>query len=124
MSTLISAQRRAVLEDAARDAADRSRSPYSKFRVGAAVLTESGRVFTAANIESASYSLGLCAERLALAAAIHSSRDEVVALAVACLDVPLDAPLSLRSPCGACRQWIFEFAPNAQVFIAGEAASF
>ena len=120
---------------AARAAARHAYAPYSRFRVGAAVLVETAaggtRTVTGANIENASYGLTLCAERSALAAA-HMldepapSEDEasrkvprVLAVAVACVDAPPDAPASRRTPCGACRQWLAELAPDAVYFIDG-----
>lgn len=119
---------------AARAAALRAYAPYSRFRVGAAVLVETAegeRVVTGANVENASYGLTLCAERAALAAAC--AREDVLlteaagrppapmirAVAVACLDVPAGAPAWQRTPCGACRQWLAELAPDAVYYVDG-----
>jgi len=114
-----SPERRRRLLEAAAGAAAHARAPYSGFRVGAAVLGSSGRVHKGANIEVGSYGLGTCAERVALAAALTAG-DPVVAIAIACVDAPPDAPLGYRAPCGACRQWLFELAPEAEIFLAGD----
>ncbi len=94
---------------AARAASPRAYAPYSRFRVGAAVLADDGRVFTSANIENASYGLTSCAERNAVFAAVFAGVRRVVAVAI---HTPTAAPVS---PCGACRQVIFEFGPDAVV---------
>lgn len=115
---------------AAREAALRAYAPYSRFRVGAAVLvaTEAGaRVVTGANVENASFGLTLCAERSALAAAcaLATSRADIATppaitrLALACVDAATEAPISARMPCGACRQWIAELAPDAIISVDG-----
>jgi cytidine deaminase len=110
--------RRRLLE-AARDAALRAHAPYSNFRVGAAVLGRGGRVHTGVNVENASYGLGLCAERAALAAACAAGERDILAVAVACIDADPDAPAEQRMPCGACRQWLLELAPQAEVLVMG-----
>lgn len=88
----------------AADAASRSYSPYSGFRVGAAVLGENGRVYSGCNVENASFGLTQCAERAALTTAIHEgARPGSLALLV------LYTPgLNAHSPCGACRQVMHE----------------
>lgn len=108
---------------AARAAAQRSYSPYSRFRVGAAVRTPRG-VFSGANVENASYGLCLCAERSAMAAALAAGAREMEAIAVACIDAPADAPPGGRMPCGACRQWMVELAPDAVIFVDGVEGTF
>jgi len=87
-------------------------SPYSKFKVGAALLTESGEIIGGANVESASYGLTCCAERIALFKALTDGRKNFIAVAVVarCDGGPM--------PCGACRQLLREYAPDAKVFIA------
>ncbi|HSY20358.1 MAG TPA: cytidine deaminase [Candidatus Acidoferrales bacterium] len=87
-------------------------SPYSKFKVGAALLTKRGEVIGGANVESASYGLTCCAERIALFKALTGGKKDFVAVAVVarCDDGPM--------PCGACRQLLREYAPDAKVFIA------
>lgn len=103
----ISAARQEELRSAAREAAQQAYAPYSGFRVGAAVLLESGDIVCAANVENASYSLALCAERSAVARAVaqNGPRIRIAALAVVNLN---DKP---SSPCGACRQVLSEFMP-------------
>jgi cytidine deaminase len=122
----ISHDLRERLTNAARTAARQAYVKYSGFRVGAAVLTSSGKILTGANVENASYSLSLCAERVALARARVECEhdDEIVAIAIACIDVPSNGPLNLRVPCGACRQWIDELAPNCEIFLDGTGLSF
>ncbi len=88
----------------ATEAAESSYSPYSRFRVGAALLCEDGTVVTGANVENRSFGLTICAERSALVAAIAGGRRRFKALAISCPDA--DYPVS---PCGACRQFISEF---------------
>lgn len=97
------------LERAARAAAGASYSPYSKFRVGAAVLSGSGRIYAGCNVENASYGLCTCAERTAICAAAAAGERAVRAVAVY---TPTAAP---TMPCGACRQIINEFGPEAVV---------
>ncbi|MGB9635928.1 MAG: cytidine deaminase [Thermoplasmata archaeon] len=98
----------------ARHASFMAYAPYSKFRVGAAVLTEGGRIFTGCNVENASYGLSLCAERVALTKAVSEGAKEILAIAVV-------AENGNASPCGACRQFIREFGENIDVvFLRGE----
>jgi cytidine deaminase len=122
--------RREQLLSRAREAAQAAYAPYSHFRVGAAVVVKQGersRIVTGANIENASYGLTLCAERSALAAALTAMAPAgdapapavITYLAVACIDAPPNAPAELRTPCGACRQWFAELAPNATYYIDG-----
>jgi cytidine deaminase len=99
-----------ALEAAACDAQRRAYAPYSKFQVGAAVRM-AGAIFEGANIENASYGLGICAERTAVFAAVLSGAHRLDAVAV-CTDA---SPPS--SPCGACRQVLLEFAPDPAAVI-------
>jgi homotetrameric cytidine deaminase len=103
----LSPGQRAELFSAARDAAEHAYAPYSGFRVGAALLLAGGEIVTAANVENASYSLSICAERSAVVRAVaqHGSKLRIHAVAVTNLN---NAP---SSPCGACRQVLFEFMP-------------
>lgn len=96
------------LEKAARRAARASYSPYSKFPVGAAILTDKG-VFTGCNVENASYGLCNCAERTAIFTAVAEGAKEVRAVVV------YTPTKTATSPCGACRQVINEFGPQAVV---------
>jgi len=107
----------------ARKAALRAHCPYSHFRVGAAVVA-GGEVYTGVNVEIASYGLTLCAERSALAAAVSAGAAPVTQVAVACIDARPGAPLQERTPCGACRQWLAELAPDAVIYVDGAAQDF
>lgn len=109
---------------AARQAALAAYAPYSNFRVGAAVLAADGRVFTGCNVENASYGLCLCAERTALASAVAAGARIFRAIAVSCPDAPVSLGLTGRSPCGACRQWLLELAPDAVIFLDGVGQTF
>jgi cytidine deaminase len=84
--------------------------PYSKFPVGAALRTASGRVFTGCNVENASYGLSMCAERTAVFKAVSEGEREFEALAV--------VTETLAAPCGACRQVLAEFGLEIKVIIA------
>jgi cytidine deaminase len=98
----------------ARAVAARAYAPASGFAVGAALLARDGRVFTGCNVENASYGLTLCAERNALCHAVAEGAREFEAIAVY---TPLEQP---ATPCGACRQVLFEFAPDLDVVLVGE----
>ena len=87
-------------------------APYSKFKVGAALLTKSGEIIGGANVESASYGLTCCAERVALFKALTDGKSNFVAVAVVAR-----APGG-PMPCGACRQLLAEYAPDARVCVA------
>jgi cytidine deaminase len=110
-------QREQLLERA-RAAALQAHCPYSHFRVGAA-LVAGGVVYVGVNIEISSYGLTLCAERSALAAALSAGAGPITHIAVACIDAEPTAPLSTRTPCGACRQWLADLAPGALISIDG-----
>ncbi len=107
----------------ARTAAQRAYCPYSHFRVGAAVVADE-KIYTGVNVEISSYGLTLCAERSALAAAISDGAKQITQIAVACIDTPPDAPLNERMPCGACRQWLADLAPDAVIYIDGAERDF
>lgn len=107
----------------ARQTALRAHCPYSHFRVGAA-LVAGEQIFTGVNVEISSYGLTLCAERAALAAAVSAGAGMITQVAVACIDAPADAPPNERTPCGACRQWLADLAPQATIFIDGIADDF
>jgi cytidine deaminase len=100
---------------AAAKARKNSVSPYSKFKVGAALLTKSGEIIGGANVESVSYGLTCCAERVALFKALTNGKKNFVAVAVVarCDAGPM--------PCGACRQLLREYAPDAKVLVADSA---
>jgi cytidine deaminase len=101
---------------AAARARERAVAPYSKFKVGAALLTKGGEVISGANVESASYGLTCCAERVALFNALTGGEKNFIAVAVVAR-VP-GGPM----PCGACRQLLAEYAPNAKVWVADSRA--
>ncbi len=103
---------KAALVEAALRARERAVAPYSRFQVGAALLTRQGRIITGANVESASYGLTCCAERVALFKALTEGNTQFIAIAVVA-SVP-GGPM----PCGACRQLLAEYAPRARVWIA------
>jgi cytidine deaminase len=97
------------LEAAARRAAKASYSPYSKFRVGAAVLTDRGAIVGGCNVENASYGLCNCAERTAIFSAVAAGAHSISAIAI------YTPTREATAPCGACRQVINEFGPESLV---------
>jgi cytidine deaminase len=97
----------------AREVQRHAYSPYSKFPVGAALEAADGRIFVGTNVESASYGLTICAERMALGAAVAAGARAFTRLAVA---TDVDPP---ASPCGACRQLLAEFGLDLTVIAAG-----
>lgn len=104
------------LVNAAKHAYENAYAPYSKFRVGAAILLESGEIFYGCNVENASYGLTNCAERTAIFSAVSALGAKQVRIRA--LAVVNDRDVSC-SPCGACRQVINEFGPTAEVFYLG-----
>jgi cytidine deaminase len=105
MSPITEAQRSAVQQ--AIEVAQYAYAPYSGYRVGAALMTPDGRIFTGCNVENASYPAGICAERGALAKAISAGAQDFTLVVV--------ATQNGGSPCGLCRQSLLEFAPQARV---------
>jgi len=87
-------------------------APFSKFLVGCAIEAADGRIFTGCNVESASYGLTMCAERVAVFKAISEGLRGAVRV---CVAADTDAP---TPPCGACRQWLWEFAGDCEVILA------
>lgn len=106
---------RKKLEQAAARVMKNAHAPYSKFRVGAAILLTNGKIFSGCNVENASYGLTNCAERTAIFTAVAQLGAKVEIRAVA---VTNDHGIAC-SPCGACRQVIYEFGPDATVFFQG-----
>ena len=109
-------KQRARLVRIARSAMKKAYAPYSQFRVGAAILTTAGKVFSGCNVENASYGMTNCAERTAIFSAVAQLGPKLEIRAVAVVNdhgVPC-------SPCGACRQVIYEFGPDAMVFFQGK----
>jgi cytidine deaminase len=100
---------------AARRVMKQAHAPYSNFRVGAAILTSQGEIFSGCNVENASYGMTNCAERTAIFTAVAQSGPKLEIRAVAVVNdqgVPC-------SPCGACRQVIYEFGPEAVIIYQG-----
>lgn len=90
-------------------------APYSNYNVGSALLTESGKVYSGSNVENAAYPDSICAERVAVFKAVSEGERDFQAIAVVTSDG--------GSPCGSCRQVLFEFSPRALVLIANEAGN-
>lgn len=107
---------REELLSAAREAMSRAYATYSKFKVGAAILTESGEVFQGCNVENASYGMTNCAERTAIFAAVARLGPSMKIRTV----VVVNSAGAPCSPCGACRQVILEFGPKARVVFQGQ----
>ena len=97
------------LRQCAREASAKAYAPYSRFPVGAALLTRDGRLLGACNVENASFGLSMCAERAVVFAAVAQGFRDFVAVAV------YTPTASVTPPCGACRQVLHEFAPRAVV---------
>jgi cytidine deaminase len=100
------------LIERARQARELAYSPYSRFAVGAAVLTEDGEIYDGANVENVSFGLTVCAERVAIFSAVAAGKRKFTGLAVV-TDTPEPA-----TPCGACRQVMYEFSPELWVLTA------
>jgi cytidine deaminase len=100
------------LVEAARRARERAHAPFSRFKVGAAVEDEDGRVFTGCNVENATYGLTICAERVAVFKAISEGASKLRRVAVVA-DTTVLTP-----PCGACRQILWEFCGDAEIVMA------
>ena len=99
------------LIDAALAARENAHAPFSKFKVGAAIEDQTGRIFTGCNVENATYGLTICAERVAVFKAISEGARKFTRIAVAAdTDV-------LTPPCGACRQILWEFCGNAELIL-------
>jgi len=107
-------RREQALIEAAKQACDHAYAPYSRFTVGAAVLTKSGAVYVGCNVENVSYPVGTCAERNAIAAAVSAegSGMQICAMTIMARNDGIEAPCS---PCGACRQALREFGHDISV---------
>lgn len=115
MPARISIEQRDQLIDTARQSLQNAYAPYSHFKVGAALLTNDGQTFPGCNVENASYGLSNCAERSAIFAAVSQAGPSLRIKAIAVVN---DQNLPC-SPCGACRQVIYEFGPDAIVIFQG-----
>lgn len=99
------------IKQAAIDALAHAHAPYSKFKVGAALITVSGKIFTGCNIEVSSYGLTICAERVAIFKAISEGEKDFGSIAIAA-ETEAFCP-----PCGACRQVIADFSPKMEIIL-------
>jgi cytidine deaminase len=104
------------LIDAAMTMLERSYAPYSNFHVGSAVLTEAGNTYAGCNVENASYGLTNCAERSAIFAAVAAEGPAMKLRALAVVN----SQTMPCSPCGACRQVIYEFGPQSTIIYQGQ----
>ena len=100
----------------AMEAREKAHAPYSQFAVGAALLAQSGRVYTGCNVENASYGLSICAERTAVFKAVSEGERDFEAIAV--------VTENGVTPCGACRQVLMEFGEDIQVIVADETGGY
>ena len=105
------------LADLAQDIAKKAHAPYSNFRVGAALVTDSGNIYTGCNIENASYPATICAEDVAVFKAISEGETKIETLAVACIDAESDTAIF---PCGLSRQRMSEFNTENVIVVDNE----
>jgi cytidine deaminase len=106
---MVSAEQREELIRAACAVREQAYAPYSKYKVGAALLADDGRIFSGVNVENASYGLTICAERTAVFSALTAGVRKILAVAV--------CTKNAGSPCGACRQVMHEFAGDIPVWL-------
>lgn len=116
VSSNLTAQEQLRLERRARLALKNASAPFSHHRVAAAVLGERG-IYTGVNIESASRSWGICAEVVALCAAVSHGERKIKGVYIVCRSASNRVSIE-RFPCGACRQWMCDLAPAADIFIS------
>jgi cytidine deaminase len=109
---MIDEVRKLELIKTAQAASRNAYSPYSGFKVGAAILTANGKIYSGCNVENASYSMTICAERNAVFQAVAEGEKAIIAVAVYA-----DSELAFP-PCGACRQVLAEFAEDMAIFVA------
>lgn len=107
-----------LLTDSAIRARKFSYSPYSKFAVGAALLTQNNKIYTGTNIECASYSLSICAERVVFSKAVSEGEKKFSAIAIS------SSKKIFTFPCGACRQFMYEFGKDLDVIIVRTKSEF
>ena len=110
---MLNKQQRDELLAAAKKARANAYAPYSKYHVGAALMTSSGAIYTGSNVENAAYPDSICAERVAIFKAVSEGQREFQAIAVVTRDG--------GTPCGSCRQVLAEFSPGALVLVANQA---
>src|SRR3954466_8267751 len=115
MPSVITKDEQDKLIAAAQKASERAYAPFSKFFVGAAILTSAGQIYAGCNVENSSYGLTNCAERTAIFSAVAAEGEAMRVRAV----VVLNAQKVPCSPCGGCRQVMFEFGPDAIVLFQG-----
>jgi len=106
------------LLEKAKNAKRNSYSPYSKFKVGAAVQSETGKIFSGCNVENSSYGLSMCAERVALFKAVSDGHKKIKSIAIT------SSGKNPTFPCGACRQVLVEFNPDMIVYIDKDSSSY
>ena len=109
----MSKERALALVESAREARKHAYSPYSRVKIGAAVLAKDGRIFSGCNVENVSYGLSCCAERAAIFKAVSEGCTDLVAIAV------VGKSEDFTNPCGACRQVMAEFNPRMRVLRRG-----
>ena len=109
---MLSPELRDKLIQAAREVRQNAYAPYSRYRVGAAILLEDGRIYTGVNVENASYGLTNCAERTAVYKMVSEGAGRIAAVVV-CTE-------NAGSPCGACRQVLAEFADDVPVWLVDD----
>ena len=117
-SELILDEKRESLMKEAISAQEKAYSPYSKFKVGAALLTKDGKTFTGCNIENVSYGMTICAERVAVFKAVSEGYTDFEAIAVSA------SSDDAIYPCGACRQVLAEFNPKIEIFVNHDEKSY
>jgi cytidine deaminase len=115
-NTIIMEQRELI--EIACKARENAYAPYSQFRVGAALLSTGGKIFTGANVENASYGLSTCAERIAVFKAVSEGELEFDIIAV------VGSGVGYTYPCGACLQVLAEFSPELRVIVADEKSNY
>lgn len=103
-----------LLMDKAKDASRSSYSPFSRFAVGAAVLTPNGKIYQGCNVENSSFGLTICAERCAIFKAVSEGEREILAVAI------YSPNADSCYPCGACRQVMFEFQGDSEIEVITE----
>jgi cytidine deaminase len=111
---LINEAKKQELIEQAKAISEKAYAPYSKFKVGAALLTKSGKIYLGCNVENASYSMTICAERNAVFQAVAGGEKEFTAIAIYA-----DSEMAFP-PCGACRQVLAEFASDLTVYITNQ----